>query len=93
MLILLSFKMMVIFCFEIPALFRASKAMPPVIEPSPMTATTLLLRSKWLRATAKPRAAEIEVVAWPAPKQSYSLSFLFKNPEMPPCWRSVENLS
>ena len=32
------------------------------------------------RATAIPRAAEMDVEEWPAPKGSYSLSALFVNP-------------
>ncbi len=60
---------------ETPALFIASKAMPPVIAPSPMTATDL----RWLalqraRPRAMPSAALIEVLECPAPKASYSLS-------------------
>ena len=35
-------------------------------------------------ATAIPRAAEMEVELWPAPKGSYSLSDRFVNPDMPP---------
>ena len=35
-------------------------------------------------ATAMPRAAEIEIEAWPAPYGSYSLSDRFVKPAMPP---------
>ena len=46
------------------ALFKPSKANPPVIAPSPMTAITCLSFSFFkLAATAIPNAAEIEVEA------------------------------
>ena len=62
-----------------PPWFSASNAMPAVIAPSPITATTLRgasppsFFSRWL-AMAMPSAAEIEVDEWPTPKVSYSLS-------------------
>jgi hypothetical protein len=54
------------------AQFIASYAMPPVIAPSPITATQLLraLRSSSL-PMLMPCAAEIDVVEWPAPNASY----------------------
>ena len=57
------------------ALFSPSKANPPLIEPSPMTATTWRFSSP-LRAaaTAIPRATEIELDACPQVNVSYSLS-------------------
>ena len=77
-----------------PALLRASKAIPPVIEPSPITATTLwLLLPDKSRAQAIPRAAEIAVELCPTPKASYSLSLGVGKPLIPPCWRRVEKLS
>ena len=57
-----------------PALLSASKAMPPVSAPSPMTATLLLSRPASLSAVANPSASEMEVLLWPVPKQSYALS-------------------
>ncbi len=39
-------------------------------------------------ATAIPRAALIEVLEWPAPKVSNSLSLRFRKPESPP-WRRI----
>jgi hypothetical protein len=55
--------------FRMPALLRPSKAMPPVRAPSPMTATTRRsVCPVWLKATAMPSAAEIEVEAWPGPE-------------------------
>ena len=53
-----------------PALFSPSKASPPVMEPSPITATTLRLEPWMSRATAMPSAAEIDVDAWPTPNVS-----------------------
>jgi len=77
-----------------PALFRASKAMPAVMAPSPITATTYLswspIRS---RAFLKPRAADMEVELWPAPKASKGLSSLLKKPDMPPNCLRVGNVS
>jgi hypothetical protein len=56
-----------------PALFSASKAMPAVIAPSPITAMACG-RALVLAASAMPSAAEIEVDEWAVPKVSYSLS-------------------
>ena len=59
-------------------------AMPPVMAPSPMTATQLFfgLLSTCLAADM-PSAAEMDVEEWPVPKQSYSLSSLLVKPLMP----------
>ena len=57
-----------------PALFSASKAMPALIAPSPITAIEWRF-DPWLRAaTAMPSAAEIDVDECAVPKVSYSLS-------------------
>ncbi len=72
-----------------PAWFIASKAMPAVIEPSPITATTWCFSPRWSRASARPSAAEIEVEAWPAATTSYSLSARRQKPESPPYCRIV----
>ena len=72
-----------------PALFMASKAIPALIEPSPMTQITLCVSPLRSRATAKPTPAEIEVEEWAAPKGSYSLSARLVKPESPPPWRKV----
>ena len=54
-----------------PALFSASKASPPVIEPSPMTAICCRWRLPCsFDAMAMPSAAEIDVDEWPVPKAS-----------------------
>ena len=59
-----------------PAWERASYAIPAVIAPSPITATTSLSSPFNLAAAAIPRAALIEVLEWPTPYVSYSLSDL-----------------
>ena len=71
------------------ALFIASYAMPADIEPSPITAIALPGLSLSLFATAKPKAAEIEVEECAAPNGSYSLSLRLVKPLSPPPWRSV----
>ena len=48
-------------------LFNPSKASPPLMAPSPMTATTLCW---WPRAMAMPRAAEMLFEACPQMKAS-----------------------
>ena len=63
--------------------------MPALIEPSPITAITLLSPPLRSRATAMPRPAEIEVEEWAAPNGSYSLSLRLVKPERPPPWRRV----
>ncbi len=63
--------------------------MPADMEPSPITAMTLLLPPARSRAAAMPRPAEIDVEEWAAPNGSYSLSERFVNPDRPPAWRSV----
>ena len=57
-----------------PALLSASKAMPAVIAPSPMTATAWRFSPFSLDATAMPSAALIEVLECAVPNVSYSLS-------------------
>jgi hypothetical protein len=57
-----------------PPWLSASNAMPAVIAPSPITATTLRVSPLRWAAIAMPSAAEIEVDEWPTPKVSYSLS-------------------
>ena len=63
--------------------------MPALIEPSPITATTLWSSPLASRAAQKPSAAEIEVAAWAAPNGSYSLSARLVKPDSPPPCRSV----
>ena len=63
--------------------------MPALMEPSPITATTRLSCPWMSRAAAKPRAAEMEVAAWAAPKGSNSLSVRLVKPDSPPPWRRV----
>ena len=72
-----------------PALFRASKAMPAVMAPSPMMATALRWSPLIFAASAMPSAAEMLVDECAVPKVSYSLSLRRGKPLMPPNWRSV----
>ena len=74
---------------SVPALLSASSAIPPVMAPSPITATTFSSLPKRSLEAAKPRAAEIEVEACPAPKASQSLSFLLGKPDSPSIFLSL----
>ena len=76
-----------------PAWFSPSRARPEEREPSPMTATTRFLSFRRSRATAIPRAAEIDVPECPVPKASQGLSEMRGNPEIPPKVRSVGKTS
>ncbi|MNP69043.1 hypothetical protein D3C76_1650850 [compost metagenome] len=71
------------------AWFNASNAMPAVRAPSPITAIDL--RGLFCRraAMAMPRAALIEVLEWPTPKVSYSLSERRGKAAMPSFWRRL----
>ena len=76
------------------ALFSPSKASPPLMEPSPITATTCRLFSPcFLAATAIPKAAEIEFDACPQVNVSYSLSDGEGKGRMPFSLRLVQNAS
>ena len=66
----LSFRITINRVLSEPALFMASNAMPALMAPSPITATTLLSRPSKSRATANPRAAEMEVEEWAVPNGS-----------------------
>ena len=80
----LSFSTIVILVSVSPAWFIPSNEIPPVIPPSPMTATCCLSFLPWyLEAIAIPRAADIDVEECPTPKVSYSLSEIFGNPDIP----------
>ncbi len=57
-----------------PAWLKASKDIPAVAAPSPITATTRSLRPARRAASAIPSAADTEVPACPAPKASWRLS-------------------
>ncbi|CAM5199096.1 hypothetical protein CDEN61S_01009 [Castellaniella denitrificans] len=70
-----------------PALFRASKAMPAVMAPSPITAMCWRSTPALRDATAMPSAAEIEVEECAVPKASYGDLARFGKPEIPPRWR------
>ncbi len=64
----LSLSMTRILLFDSPALFRASKAIPAVIAPSPIIAIDLLLDLFLSIASEIPRATDIEVLECPVPK-------------------------
>ena len=66
-----------------PAWASASNAMPAVIAPSPITATTLRSSPARCSAIAMPSAAEMLVELWPTPKVSYSDSSRFGNGATP----------
>lgn len=75
-------------------LLSPSKARPPLMAPSPMTATTCLSVSpRCMAATLMPSAAEIELEAWPHAKVSYSLSAGEGKGRTPPQQRLVWNVS
>ena len=75
MAILLSFRIISRLLGVEEALFNPSKARPPLMEPSPITATTWRLSSPFrAAATAIPNAAEIEFDACPHVK--YHIHFL-----------------
>ena len=84
MLMSLSFKMMSMSLGVLETLFKPSKARPPLIAPSPITATMLRSLCPVSRAaTAMPSAAEMELLACPQVKVSYSLSSGVGNGRMP----------
>ncbi len=84
-----SFNTTSMFGFSDPPWFRASKAMPAVIAPSPMTETTRCFTSLCVAASAIPRPALIDVDEWPTPKVSYSLSLRFGKGARPPVFLIV----
>ena len=71
------------------AWLSASKAMPAVSAPSPITATLLRFSPFRRAAMAMPRAALMLVLEWPTPKVSYSLSLRRGKAARPSFWRSV----
>ena len=90
--ILLSLRTTIRSDFRWPALLRPSNAIPPVRAPSPTTEITLKFSFFRSLAFAMPKAAEIAVELWPVPNESYSLSYIFGNPEIPLCCLNVWNL-
>ena len=67
---------------SIAALFKPSKASPPLNEPSPISAITLYLSPFISRALATPDAKLSYVDVWPKTNVSCSDSDGLKNPEM-----------
>ena len=78
---------------RLPAWLIASNAMPAVIAPSPMIATTRRFSPRAAAPIAMPSAALIEVLEWPTPKVSYSLSERAGNGAKPPCCLIVRSES
>ena len=68
------------FVSEAPALFNPSMAIPEVSAPSPMTAMTWWSFPRMSRASARPKAVEIDVPACAVVKMSYGLSPRLVNP-------------
>ena len=66
-----------------PISFNASKAIPPVRAPSPITAITSCFSFLISLLLAIPTAAEIDVEECPVSKKSYLLSFFLGNPLIP----------
>ena len=89
----LSFRITINFDFIAPALFMASYAIPALMAPSPITATTLFLSFESFFAVAIPKVDDIEVELCAAPNGSYSLSALLVKPDNPPPLRKVLILS
>lgn len=83
----LSFRMTSRLASITPALFSASKAIPALIAPSPITAIACCLTPLSRAATAMPSAALMEVLECAVPKASYSLSSRLGKPAIPPCMR------
>ena len=79
----MSFKMIISFLCSYPILFRASKAIPPVNAPSPITET--IFSDVFLKSllTANARAADKDVELCPVSQTSKLLSLLLGNPESP----------
>ncbi|MNR31966.1 hypothetical protein D3C85_1495110 [compost metagenome] len=71
------------------AWLSASKAMPAVSAPSPITAMDLRFEPCMRAAMAIPRAALMEVLEWPTPKVSYGLSTRRGKAAMPSFWRRL----
>ena len=89
MLISLSFRMMSILRFMSPMVFRAARAMPPVSEPSPMTATTLWSCPCASLASAMPSALARLVLACPTVIASCGDSLTLVKPDSPPSFLMV----
>ena len=80
----LSLRITSTFASSAPAWLSASKAWPALMAPSPITATTRRLTPARFEASAMPIAALIDVLEWPTPKVSYSLSCRLGNGARPP---------
>ncbi len=77
-----------------PAWWIASKATPPVMAPSPITAATRpSTPTPWRMASLSPTPYPIEVEAWPAPMMSCSDSKIEQNGASPAYLRIVASWS
>ncbi len=79
----LSFNITIIFVFIYPIWLRASKAIPPVIDPSPIIETTEKSSPFISLAHAIPLPTDIDVLLCPVSNISCSLSHSFGNPLNP----------
>ena len=79
----LSFKIIIISVFVYPTWFNASSAIPPVIDPSPITAITSLSSFFISLAQASPWATDIDVLLWPVSNISCSHSHSLGKPLIP----------
>ena len=94
MLMSLSLRMMSRSFGDDDTLLMPSKASPPLIAPSPITATTCRLAlSVRFAAMAIPSAADMELDACPHANVSYSLSSGDGNGRTPCSLRFVQNVS
>ena len=87
----LSFRITSRFGAAMPALLSASNAMPALIAPSPITATTRRVSPCSCAAIAMPSAAEIDVDECAVPNVSYSLPSRRGKPDGPPHCRSLRH--
>ena len=82
-LISLSFNITVILELLLPASFKASIAIPPVNEPSPITAIIWSDLFSNAFALAIPKATDMDVLLCPVSKLSYSDSEILGKPDNP----------
>ncbi len=82
--ILLSFRTTRQLVFMSAILFMASYTIPPVNDPSPITAAIFSSVPLILLAQAIPRAADMDVELCPVLNASHGLSLVFGKPDIPP---------
>ena len=89
----LSFRIIMKFFSRSPTQLSPSNAIPAVMEPSPITATTLAFSPLRHLASAIPAPAEIDVLLCPTLNTSYGLSSRRGKPHTPPLRRRVLKIS